>query len=473
MLNIGVLAAGSENYYLGSVARGAEDYYLGGEVPGRWIGRGADLLGLGGEVDGDDLVAVLGDRDPKTGTPLGCGTNRKVPGFDLTFSTPKSVSVLFGLGASDIALAVRDAHEEAVDAALGYVERHAVWSRRGRNGVDEVVGDGLVGAAFRHRTSRAGDPHLHTHVLVANTVRGPDGNWRTLDFRHVYAHAKTTGYLYEAHLRHLLTERLGLEWRPVRNGTAELAGIPDTVTRLFSTRRVEIEAALAARGETSARAAQVATLDTRRPKDREVDAIHVRHTWKHKTLQAGVDPAQFTDALTRAHPRPLTPTDHRRIEDHLAGPRGLTERASTFDRLDALRAWCDQLRARGNRGRDRGPGRHIPRPSPRRRADGREVHGSHHQSKWSGPVVRECRTAMVNSGTARPRSSHTHQCRGENRRRLRGRRSRRPRRVVQDSSHTLQRAGGGRRQPVSVRQRRRHRHGSRRDRQDVRRRCCT
>ena len=71
----------------------------------------------------------------------------------------------------------------------------------------------MVGAAFRHRTSRAGDPHLHTHVLVANTVRGPDGKWRTLDFRHVYAHAKTAGYLYEAHLRHLLTERLGVEWR--------------------------------------------------------------------------------------------------------------------------------------------------------------------------------------------------------------------------------------------------------------------
>ena len=251
VLNIGVLGPGSEQYYLGSVPLGAEDYYLGGEVPGRWVGHGAEIVGLGGEVAGEALTELLADRDPRTGATLGCGSNRRVPAFDLTFSTPKSVSVLFGLSEPHVAVAVRDAHESAVDAALDYLERHAVWSRRGRNGIDQVVGDGLVGAAFRHRTSRAGDPHLHTHVLVANTVRGPDGNWRTLDFRHVYAHAKTAGYLYEAHLRHLLSERLGLAWRPVRNGTAELAGITDTVTRAFSTRRREIEAAMAARGETS------------------------------------------------------------------------------------------------------------------------------------------------------------------------------------------------------------------------------
>ena len=173
MLNIGVLGPGSEHYYLGSVALGAEDYYLGGEVPGRWVGHGAEILGLVGEVAGEALTELLADRDPRTGMTLGCGSNRKVPAFDLTFSTPKSVSVLFGLSEPYVAVAVRDAHEAAVDAALGYLERHAVWSRRGRNGIDQVVGDGLVGAAFRHRTSRAGDPHLHTHVLVANTVRGP------------------------------------------------------------------------------------------------------------------------------------------------------------------------------------------------------------------------------------------------------------------------------------------------------------
>ncbi len=312
-------------------------------MPGRWVGRGGVLLGLEGEVDGDDLVALLADRDPASGTQLGCAPNRKVPGFDLTFSTPKSVSVLFGLGEAEIPRVVRDAHEEAVDGALGYLERRATWSRRGRNGVDEVRRDGLVGAAFRHRTSRAGDPHLHTHVLIANTVRGPDGKWRTLDFRHVFAHAKTAGYLYEAHLRHLLTDRLGVAWRPVHNGTAELAGVPDRVVRLFSTRRVEIEAAMAARGETSARAAQIATLDTRRPKDRDVDAIHLRGEWARKAAEAGLEPADLGNLLDRRRWQPPGEDRRRQIEDHLASRAGLTERASTFDRLAVLRAWCDQL----------------------------------------------------------------------------------------------------------------------------------
>ena len=226
-----------------------------------------------------------------------------------------------------------------------------------------MVGDGLVGAAFRHRTSRAGDPHLHTHVLVANTVLGPDGNWRTLDFRHVFAHTKTAGYLYEAHLRHLLTDRLGVEWRPVHNGTAELVGVPDRVVRLFSTRRTEIEAAMADRGETSARAAQIATLDTRRPKYRDVDAIHLRAEWARKASEAGLEPAVLSNLLDRRRWEPPAADRRRHIEDHLASPAGLTERASTFDRLAVLRAWCDQLPSGAAVTRDRGPRRPVPHRS--------------------------------------------------------------------------------------------------------------
>ena len=117
-------------------------------------------------------------------------------------------------------------------------------------------------------SSRAGDPLLHTHVLVTNLGRAvDDGTWRTLDSRRIYAHAKTAGYVYQAQLRHELSHRLGVEWTPVTNGTADLVGIGEGVIRGFSRRRVEIEAAMAARGETSAKAAQAATLETRRSKD--------------------------------------------------------------------------------------------------------------------------------------------------------------------------------------------------------------
>src|SRR5205085_10222695 len=134
----------------------------------------------------------------------------------------------------------REAHEAAVDAAIGYLERHACWSRRGKNGVHQVRGGGFLGAAFRHRTSRAGDPHLHTHVLVANATRSDDG-WGTLDGRHLYLHAKTAGYLYQAQLRAELTRRLGIAWTSVHHGCADIAGIPPAVLRRFATRSDEIK----------------------------------------------------------------------------------------------------------------------------------------------------------------------------------------------------------------------------------------
>lgn len=87
-------------------------------------------------------------------------------------------------------------------------------------------GEGLVAAAFRHRTSRNGDPHLHTHVLVPNMVLGEDGTWATLDARWLYTSAKTIGYLYEAQLRHNLTVAVGIAWGAVRNGIADIEHIP-------------------------------------------------------------------------------------------------------------------------------------------------------------------------------------------------------------------------------------------------------
>lgn len=138
------------------------------------------------------------------------------------------MSVLFGVGGDGMRAAIQGAHDQAVREALAYVEREAGVTRRGAGGAVAIAGSGLIGAAFRHRTSRAGDPQLHTHVLVANLVLGADGRWGTLDERRIYAHAKTAGYLYEHRLRALLTRQLGFEWEPGRNGIADVAGVaPD------------------------------------------------------------------------------------------------------------------------------------------------------------------------------------------------------------------------------------------------------
>ncbi|MCU1377932.1 MAG: conjugal transfer protein (TraA-like protein), partial [Acidimicrobiales bacterium] len=179
-MSLAKLGAGAEGYYLDTVARGTEEYYLGGgEAAGRWRGAGCLALALDGEVGPDDLRAVLSGFDPRTGDRT-VPANRRVPGFDLTFSAPKSVSLLHGLGSPEVSAAVVTAHEAAVDAALAYLEREACRLRRGHNGVDVIEGKGFVAAGFRHRTSRAGDPQLHTHVLVANMAHGADGRWGAL-----------------------------------------------------------------------------------------------------------------------------------------------------------------------------------------------------------------------------------------------------------------------------------------------------
>src|SRR5205807_1695803 len=154
-------------------------------------GDGVGALGLGGEVAGDDLRAVLAGQDPD-GVRLG-RASRRVPGFDLTFRAPKSVSLLWALGDPNIAAEVAAAHDAAVADTVGYLERHACATRRGPQGVQRVAGEGFVAAAFRHRTNRNGDPLLHTHVLIANVVRA-GGRWGTLDGRLLYLEAKTGTY---------------------------------------------------------------------------------------------------------------------------------------------------------------------------------------------------------------------------------------------------------------------------------------
>ncbi len=299
MLSIGKLAAGQAKYYLDqaegrvdvvqSVGGGIEDYYLGPtEARGRWIGAAARELGLDGEVGADALRRVLEGLDPRNGIELRTSSSRaRVAGFDLTFSAPKSVSVLFGLGDEELRSRVRDAHDVAVREAVGHLERSAAAVRRGHGGAIVEEASGLVAAAFRHRTSRAGDPQLHTHVLVANLGRGVDGRWSALDGRRLYAEARAASFIYQAVLRGELTRTLGVEWSAVRRGIAEVVGVPRPVMRAFSRRRAEIDAALAERGTTGARAAEAAALATRRVKDPRVAADTLVGEWRERAEELG------------------------------------------------------------------------------------------------------------------------------------------------------------------------------------------
>ena len=279
MLSLWKLRVGAEAYYLAQVARGLDDYYTGnGEVPGQWIGGASPALGLDGDVDPEDLRAILAGLAPGTGlTPNGDLLRphpRRVPGFDLTFSVPKSVSVLYALADPIVRAEVVAAGEAALASTVSWLEREACHVRRGTNnraakvadvaewGTRRYPGAGFVAAAFRHRTSRAGDPQLHWHVLVANTTRGPDGRWTALDATGLYRSKRAAGVAFQAALRDELTRRLGLSWLPPVKDVAEVAGVPAPVLRLFSKRRDQIAAELARTGAAGPKAADRATLAT-------------------------------------------------------------------------------------------------------------------------------------------------------------------------------------------------------------------
>ncbi len=336
VLSIGVIGATGVGYYLDTVGRGVDDYYLRAE-PGRWYGAAADGLGLGGTVTDADLHAVLAGRHPGTGALLGAPMG-KVAAFDLTFSAPKSVSLLAELADPTTRAAVADAHRRAVAQAIGLLEAEAARGRRGHNGAVTLPVEGITAAGFDHRTSRAGDPQLHTHLLVANRARGVDGRWGALYGRAVFGWARTVGFAYQAALRHELTTTLGVAWRPVTAGTAELAAVPDTITAAFSTRRAQITAQLEAAGATSARAAQTATLATRPAKPDPVDPDTQRDRWREQARAAGLD-LDVLDGLAGLGRQP-TLVDAAALTRTLAGPAGLTARRSSFDRRAVIEAVC-------------------------------------------------------------------------------------------------------------------------------------
>ncbi len=307
------LRVGAEAYYLSQVASGLDDYYSGqGESVGRWIGNATSGLGLEGEVTGEALRAVLAGLAPGTAlTPNGEQLRahpRRVPGFDLTFSVPKSVSVAYALGDPLVQGAVVEAGEAAVAEALAWLEREACHVRRGTNrrdakvrgvenwGTRRLQGAGFVAAQFRHRTSRAGDPQLHWHVLAANITRGPDRRWTALDATSLYRSQRTAGVVFQAALRRELTERLGVEWTPPVKDASEIAGIPKRIIRLFSKRRDEIETELERLGASGPKAAEAAALATRKTKGL-VDAEGIVTRWQQEAEAAGWGEAELDRLL--------------------------------------------------------------------------------------------------------------------------------------------------------------------------------
>jgi conjugative relaxase-like TrwC/TraI family protein len=198
---------------------------------------------------------------------MGSGRTQ-IAAIDLTFAAPKSASVLFALGGEDAARRIVAAHADAVAGALSYLEGRAVAApRRGGTERSALPSSGMVAGLFTHAVNRNHDPHLHSHVVMANLVHGTDGIWSACDGRALFAHRAAASSVYDAHLRHGLTAALAVRWTGGPGRAPEIEGVPPVLVGAFSTRAAEIRRRMVEVGSRSSRGARIAWAATRPAKE--------------------------------------------------------------------------------------------------------------------------------------------------------------------------------------------------------------
>ena len=272
-------------------ARKIEDYYAQGSeaTPSRWMGEAATELGLYGAVDRADLLATLQGFDPRTGEPLvqKAGVDRRYA-FDLTFSAPKSVSIAWAVGNEEVKRGIEAAQDRAVERTLAFIEEKFALGRRGsaKEGTITKEQVKLLAAVYRHGSSRELDMQIHSHAMLQNLGLRADGTWGALNEKEIFEWKLALGAVYRAELSSELNKNLGFETSADRE-YFRITGIPKELEEEFSKRRAQIEAALAEKGLSGGKAAEVAALDTRKGK-KPTDAEVLREQWALIAAEHGV-----------------------------------------------------------------------------------------------------------------------------------------------------------------------------------------
>jgi conjugative relaxase-like TrwC/TraI family protein len=309
--------AASASRYYGHLQR--DDYYRrDGEPPGRWAGKGAERLSLNGPVTQTEFDAALRGIDPKTGerlAQLGGRGREHSAGWDMTFSAPKSVSVLWALSEAPERQMIAQAHRSAVLAASARLEAIAGWARRGRAGATREQTAGLLMAQFDHHTSRDSDPQLHTHTFIFNLAPRRDGSWGAIVSRELYKSQKQAGATYRETLASEL-ERQGIRLERQKD-TFRVAAIPRDVERAFSKRRQAIEQAAKVHGYNTPKGMELATLRTRRPKQ-DAKLSELTSHWQAEAKALGFDLARSRNHMHATSGR--SHTELRRERGHARSP---------------------------------------------------------------------------------------------------------------------------------------------------------
>lgn len=288
--------AGSLSLYYEGLAQVDEYYEAGEEPPGEWMGDGAEKLGLSGQVQEGHLLAAMQGYNPETGEALAknAGDQHK-PGWDATFSAPKSVSTIWAAADKETREKISEAHKNAVGSALGYLEQQAVSTRFGKGGHNKGESGGLTVATYEHGTNRNQDPQLHTHCIVMNV--SPDGRGLDFDTRH----KMSAGALYRAELASQLMEQ---GFQVERDGDSfAITGVNKDLTEQWSSRRSEIEAELERTGNTGSKAASVAALNTRNSK-KSMPREQLYEQWHEQAAEHGFTAESVNDLKEMERPDP-------------------------------------------------------------------------------------------------------------------------------------------------------------------------
>jgi conjugative relaxase-like TrwC/TraI family protein len=308
---------------------GLGEYYSEGDtrMP-TWIVAGdatrvGELTGLGGAAlaggfaDGDVATAWLDDGIAPNRATGRVFTKGSVHGFDLTFAAPKSASLVRALNSGVTEKVIAEVHTRAVNAAVDYLHQHAGYTRvhnplTGKKDLQRLPG--LVAIAYQHETSRCGDPHLHTHVIVPNRQARADGTLVSIDSKSLHHEAKAAGIIYQAVLRHELHAERGFEWVAVdeRSGMAEIAGVTNKCIMAWSRRSTRLREwarnnLVVVDGAPTAQQLAAAQKATRPAKPESKSWAELKEEWRADARGLELDRPAHTEAqrARRAAPRIL------------------------------------------------------------------------------------------------------------------------------------------------------------------------
>jgi conjugative relaxase-like TrwC/TraI family protein len=294
---------GHSEYY---IKLACQDYYnTQGAEPGRWFGTGAERLGLRGSVQSEAYENLLWGRSPDGTQPLvqNADDPDRQTAWDLTFSAPKSVSVLWASAPEAVREVIERAHRRAVETALRFLEETAGVTRRGQAGARREHAD-VVFATFFHICSRAFDQQIHSHCLLINLAVRQDGTTGALWSRDFFRAKMTAGAIYQVQFAADLGQDLGLAIAPDRIGF-QIEGVPKLLCRVCSKRRQTIKAAMEEQGATDAVSAKRITLETR-PRKESVSRAELFARWRATTEAHGWTEAHAARLVRNSRTQPCS-----------------------------------------------------------------------------------------------------------------------------------------------------------------------